>query len=85
MKPHQNLHSLSNDELLAEAKKMKSFSFTHAFFIGFLIGIVLYSVFKNTWGLLTLIPWYFIYKLLQDPKNARYEALQKVLKERNLQ
>jgi hypothetical protein len=85
MKPQENLNSLSDEELLAEAKKMKSFSFTHAFFIGILIGIVLYSVFKNTWGLLTLIPLYFIYKLLQDPKNARYEALQKVLKERNLQ
>lgn len=36
-----------------------------AFFIGFLIGIVVYSVAVNSWGVLTLIPLYLAYKLVK--------------------
>lgn len=36
-----------------------------AFMIGFLVGIIVYSVAVNTWGFLTLIPLYLIYKLLK--------------------
>jgi uncharacterized membrane protein YbjE (DUF340 family) len=78
------LSALSDQELLAEAKKLKSFSITHAFIIGFFIGIVVYSFAKNTWGLLTLIPLYLIYKITSDPKNKRLKVVEKLLKERNL-
>jgi hypothetical protein len=45
-------------------------------------GVIIYSVAKNTWGFLTLIPLYFIFKIVKgDKKNA---ALKKVLKERGL-
>jgi membrane protein insertase Oxa1/YidC/SpoIIIJ len=40
-----------------------------AFFIGFLIGIVLYSIFNNTFGFLMLIPLYIIYRLVGKKKN----------------
>ena len=47
-----------------------------------LAGVIIYSVAKNTWGFLTLIPLYFIYKMVKgDKKNA---ALKQVLKERRL-
>ena len=36
-----------------------------ALFIGFLIGIVVYSVAVNTWGVLTLIPLFLVYLLLK--------------------
>ncbi len=36
----------------------------NAFLIGFLIGIVIYSVAANTFGFLMLIPLYMIYKLV---------------------
>jgi inner membrane protein involved in colicin E2 resistance len=36
-----------------------------AFFIGFLLGIILYSVFANTWGLVTLIPLLMIRSLIK--------------------
>lgn len=75
---------LTDQELLHEAKKIRSFSITNALFIGFLIGIVAYSVVKNSWGLLTLIPLFFAYKLINDPKNKRYKELEILLKQRNL-
>jgi hypothetical protein len=80
----KELTELSDQELLQESKKMKSFSITNALFIGFLAGIILYSIVKNSWGMLTLIPLYFIYKMINDPKNKRSKALEVLLKERNL-
>ena len=80
----KELSEFTNQELLEEAKKLKSFSMTNALLIGFLFGIIIYSFAKNSWGLLTLIPLYFIYKLVNDPKNGRLKTLEKLLKERNL-
>ncbi|SHF90869.1 hypothetical protein SAMN05444396_102390 [Flavobacterium segetis] len=75
---------MTDEELLNEAKKMKSFSFTNAFLIGLLVGVIFYSVVKNSWGILTLIPLYFLYKLVNDPKNKKVKELQSLFKERNL-
>lgn len=36
-----------------------------ALFIGFLVGILVYSAAKNTWGLVTLIPLFLLYRLLK--------------------
>lgn len=80
----KELSELTDQELLDEAKKLKSFSITNALIIGFLIGIVFYSFVKNSWGMLTLIPLYFVYKIINDPKNKRSKDLVKLLKERNL-
>lgn len=82
---NKDLSELTDEELLDEAKKMKSFSIlSNALFIGFLVGIILYSIVKNSWGMLTLIPLYFIYKMINDPKNKRSKDLEELLKERNL-
>lgn len=78
------LSQLSDQELLAEAKKMKSFSITNAFLIGFLLGIVVFSVIKSTFGFLMLIPLYFVYKMVNDPRNKRIKEMEVLLKERNL-
>lgn len=80
----KELPELTDHELLQEAKELKSFSMTNAFFIGFLIAIVAYSIVKNTFGLVSLIPLYFIYKLINDPKNKRSKELEKIMQERNL-
>ncbi len=58
---NKELAELTDQELLEEAKKMKSFSITSALFIGFLAGVIIYSVVESSWGMLTLIPLYFIY------------------------
>jgi hypothetical protein len=80
----KDLSQLSDEQLLDEAKKMKSFSVTNALFIGFLTGIVVYSVAQNTWGFLTLIPLYLIYKFVNDPKNIRVKVVDKLFNERKL-
>lgn len=54
----------SSDQL----KNTNSGAITNALLIGALIGIVAWSIAKNTLGLFTLIPLYFIYKLLNKPK-----------------
>jgi len=80
----KQLSELSDQELLDEAKKMKSFSITNALIIGFLMGVIFYSFVKNSWGMLTLIPLYFVYKIINDPKNKRSKDLESLLKDRNL-
>ncbi|MDO7171240.1 FUSC family protein [Mariniflexile sp. AS56] len=78
----EDLLELSDVELLKKAKKLKYDTFINALLIGFCIGIVVWSVAKNTWGFLTLIPLFFIYKMVNKSKND--EELKAVLKERNI-
>lgn len=80
----KELSELTDQELLEEAKKLKSFSITNAFLIGFLLGIVVYSLIKSTFGFLMLIPLYIAHRLINDPKAKRNRALNELLKERNL-
>lgn len=79
----KKLSELTDQELLQEAKKMKSTSITNAVLIGFFIGIVFYSILKNSLGFLTLIPLFFAYKLINNSKYNNKE-LENLLKERNL-
>ena len=78
----EELSKLSDQELLEAAKNFKPSPIIDAFFIGFLVGIIIYGVAANAWGFLTLIPLFLIYLLLKKPK--QYEALKKELKARNL-
>jgi ABC-type phosphate transport system permease subunit len=78
----KELSELTDQELLDKAKKMKSTSITNALLIGFMIGIIVYSIVKNSIGFFTLIPLFFAFKLFNDSKNNK--ALEKLLKERNL-
>ena len=79
----QELSALTDQELLQEAKKVKSTSIMNAVLIGVLIGIIFYSVMENTWGLVTLVPLFIAYKLINKPNDDQRE-LEEVLKERNL-
>lgn len=79
----KNLNDLTDLELLQESKKLKTAAVINAVLVGFLFGIVFYSVMKNTWGFLTIIPLFLAYKLINNSKykNKEVEAL---LKERKL-
>lgn len=77
------LSQLSDQELLEAAKNGKASPVFDAFFIGFLVGIIIYSVAANSWGFLTIIPLYLIYIFLKKPK--QYQALKNELKKRNLE
>ena len=81
---NKDLSHLTDQELLDEAKKLKSFSITNAFLIGFLIGIVVFSLVKSTFGFLMLIPLYLVYKMVNDPKNKRIKEVDELLANRNL-
>jgi len=78
----KKLSELTDQELLQEAKKMRSATVINALLIGFLVGIIFYSIVKNSLGFLTLIPLFLIYKLVNNSKNDK--ELENLLKERNL-
>lgn len=79
----KDLSTLTDEELLQLEKKMKSTAILNAVFIGFLFGIIIFSWMKNTLGLVTLIPLFFAYKLLNGSKYDKQE-LEAVLKSRQL-
>jgi len=59
----------SDQESSQIAKKKKSANLLNALLIGVMIGIVIYSIMKNGFGLFILIPLFIIYKMINNPKN----------------
>lgn len=58
----QNDFSKFSDEELVEAKNAKKPSpIIDAFFIGFLIGVIIFGVAASAWGFLILLPLFLIY------------------------
>jgi hypothetical protein len=78
----QELSQLSDNELLEEFKKIVPSPIFDAFFIGFLVGIVVFGITVSAWGFTILIPLFLVYLFLKKAK--RYEALKKELASRNL-
>ncbi len=78
----KKLSEYTDQELLAEAKKNKSTNTMDALLIGVSIGVVLYSIYAKSFGILTLIPLFFVYKIFKKPNNNA--ELEKLLKERKL-
>jgi len=76
--------TLTDQELLLEAKEMKSFSILNAFLIGFLVGIIFVSIYFSAYTLTLLIPLFLIYKFIKDPKNKRAKEVEELLKVRDL-
>ena len=73
---------LTDKELLEVAKSSKPSPIIDAFFIGFLVGILIYSAAANTWGLVTIIPLILIYIFLK--KSKKYKAVKEEMVRRNL-
>ena len=80
---NKSLSELTDDELLQEAKRIKSNAIINALLIGFLMGIIVYSIAQNNLGFFTLIPLFLIYKFVN---NSDYDAkaLKNLLEERGL-
>ena len=86
----KDLSRLTEEELLIEKKKLKKSKIIHATLIGFLAGILIFGI--VSWSLSAerkvgffipmLIPVFFIYRLLKNPKSNK--DLEEVLKERHL-
>lgn len=81
----KDLKELTNEELLNESKKLKSFSILNAFLIGFLIGIIFISIRFSAYNISLIIPLFLIYKFVKDPKNKRAKEVEAIIKQRNLQ
>jgi hypothetical protein len=78
----KSFSELSDQELLDEAHKQRVSPTTNAILIGFLIGILIYSILVNSIGFLSLIPLLMIFMFINKAKkNAELEEL---LKERKL-
>lgn len=75
---NKDYSELSDEDLKKVADKMKIWN---AIFIGLQIGIIIYSISAKKFGLLMLIPMYFIYRLWNSKK---IKSVDKILKERNL-
>jgi hypothetical protein len=78
----QDLSKLSDEELLQEFGKIKPSPIFDAFFIGFLVGIIIFGVVAKATFFAFLIPLFLIYLFLKKPR--RYNTLQKELKRRGL-
>ena len=64
---------LSNQQSQNTAQKKKNNAVINALIIGFLIGIIIYSAVNNSIGFLTLIPLFFIYKMVNKPESNENE------------
>lgn len=82
MKPKE-IAEMSNEELIAEASVDKTSHLFDAFFVGFLIGIIIFSVAVSSWGLTTLIPLFLIRAVVKQ--SGRKKAVEQAMKERGLQ
>ena len=78
----KRLVALTDEQLLVEAKKTQLSPLTKALFIGFLIGIVMYSVVKNGFGFFLVFPLFFAYKLVKN--SQKHTSLEAKLKSREL-
>lgn len=67
----KEITNLTDEEELKQKKRLKQAKIINATLIGFFMGIIIWSVAKNTWGLVTLIPLFFIYKLVNKSKNEK--------------
>jgi hypothetical protein len=78
----EELSQLSDQEFLAYSKQRRSSAILHASLIGFSVGIIIYSIANSTWGLVTLIPIFFVYRLTRGSNDT--VAFNKELKRRGL-
>jgi hypothetical protein len=78
----QPLSNLSDEQLLQEAKKLKTKNIVNGFLVGFMIGVIVYSIINKSISVFTFIPLVLIYKIINDSKKDA--PLKEILKQRNL-
>ena len=64
----EQLAALTDEGLLVESKKFRMSPIVTAAFIGFMVGIIFFSVVKSAWGAFTLIPLFLAFKAVKDSK-----------------
>ena len=77
------LTELSDDELLAEKKKLKKGAVINSVLCGFLIGVSVYSTVRNGPGFFTFFPLFFVFFVLNN--RSQIKAVDAELRSRNLE
>jgi hypothetical protein len=79
------ISELSNEELIKEHKKSKNEDLIRATFIGVLIGVFIFALFKSGIKFTTFLPLVIIYFFIKGKKSYRnYKELDNEIKTRNL-
>lgn len=78
----QSSNEFTDQELLEEAKKIKTSSLINAVLFGVIIGVATYSTVNNGFGIFIFIPLLFIPMLTKN--RARQKALNQEVHNRNL-
>ncbi|MGQ8364479.1 hypothetical protein [Glaciecola sp. 1036] len=78
-----DLSQLSDEELLAEVKKQQNVALIDAVIVGFLFGVIIYSIMVQSFSLLTLIPLYVMFKFINKPKFDK-KVFEEEITKRNL-
>lgn len=81
MSKPEKFSEMSKDELALEAKKFKKSNVFDAFAIGLLIGISIYSMVNNGFGLLVFLP--LVYFPIANKNRKRYLAFKEHYAARN--
>ena len=74
----------SDEALLKEAKSLKKSHLEQAFYVGFLVGILIFSLFKGGWTLLMIIPLYMIRGLARQSQAKKIKQIDEILRNRKL-
>ena len=82
MKP-QELAKLNDDQLIELAKQSKPSPLFDAFFLGSLVGILIFGFVTNGWFWLAVLPLFLIHQILRKPK--KFQALQAELIKRGIE
>ncbi len=78
----KELAELTDVELLEKVKKNKSGNLISAVLCGCIVGISIFSTFKNGFGIFTVFPLFFLPMLVNSREKGK--ALEAELKSRNL-
>ena len=78
----EELKTLSEEDFLKHAKTMKQTKVYDAVIFGFLIGVAIYSVYKNGISFFTLLP--LIYLPIAGKNNRHRKEVAEELNQRNL-
>lgn len=73
------MEELTDDQLIAEAKKMKKGKTTDSFIFGFLVGVAIFATWNKGFGFLTIIPlaWLPIINKNSKKRKELFELLEK--------
>lgn len=79
---YEELSKLTDEQLIAESKKLKSNTIINAVFIGFVVGIAAYSIAVNGLGFFALLPLFLAYKMAKN--STKKEDIEMLFKERDI-